>query len=236
MLRKELLSKNKDIFVAAGKALDQYAKKECKVLVVANPANTNCLVCAMNAPSIPRENFSALTRLDMNRARSMIAAKLSKNVGQVKNVVIWGNHSSTQVPDAFIATVESEGKEVSVSSALEADAETFLTTEFFKSVQGRGAAVIEKRGLSSALSAANAIKDHIRDWVLGTSEEELVSMAVISDGSYGVAKDIVFSFPVTCRGGKYSIVQGLTLHSRVKEAIKVTEKELLEEKEEALGH
>eukprot|EP01113_Clastostelium_recurvatum_P011603 TRINITY_DN1592_c0_g1_i3.p1 TRINITY_DN1592_c0_g1~~TRINITY_DN1592_c0_g1_i3.p1 ORF type:complete len:344 (+),score=141.33 TRINITY_DN1592_c0_g1_i3:51-1034(+) len=228
MERADLLKANAGIFKTQGAALDQYAKKTVKVLVVGNPANTNALITATCAPSIPKENFSALTRLDHNRARSQIALKLKTNISNVKSVIIWGNHSSTQYPDVSYATV---GKE-SVRSALKDD--DWIQGEFIKTVQQRGGAVIKARKLSSAASAAKAIVDHMRDWVSGTPEGEYVSMAVWSDGSYGVQAGLVYSFPVTCKGGKYTIVQGLEVSDFSRKKLKETEDELEQEKTTAL--
>eukprot|EP00485_Elphidium_margaritaceum_P015981 CAMPEP_0202726500 /NCGR_PEP_ID=MMETSP1385-20130828/184643_1 /ASSEMBLY_ACC=CAM_ASM_000861 /TAXON_ID=933848 /ORGANISM="Elphidium margaritaceum" /LENGTH=358 /DNA_ID=CAMNT_0049392721 /DNA_START=98 /DNA_END=1175 /DNA_ORIENTATION=- len=257
MQRKDLLAKNAPIFIAMGQALDKYAKKTVKVVVVANPANTNCLIAATNAPSIPKENFCALTRLDQNRAKSQIAAKLQvksndvKNIviwgcvdptgseraksqiaaklqvksNDVKNIVIWGNHSATQVPDVNNATVN--GK------AVELDAK-YLKDEFVPCVQKRGAAIIKARGFSSALSAANGAKDCMRDWVQGTPQGETVAMAVYSDGSYGIEKGIFYSFPCTTKDGAFTIVTDYKVTDDIKTLMKASEKELLEEKSEAL--
>jgi len=225
MQRKDLLAKNAPIFIAMGQALDKYAKKTVKVVVVANPANTNCLIAATNAPSIPKENFCALTRLDQNRAKSQIAAKLQVKSNDVKNIVIWGNHSATQVPDVNNATVN--GK------AVELDAK-FLKEEFVPCVQKRGAAIIKARGFSSALSAANGAKDCMRDWVQGTPQGETVAMAVYSDGSYGIEKGIFYSFPCTTKDGAFTIVTDYKVTDDIKTLMKASEKELLEEKSEAL--
>lgn len=235
MLRKDLLAKNKPIFVAAGEALGKYAKPDVKVLVVANPANTNCLVASKNAPNIPKENFTALTFLDMNRARAQLALRIGCPVSQVKNAIIYGNHSKTQVPDAFSALyTDASGQSKPVSQVINDDG--WLKSKFMEIVQTRGASVIQARGLSSAMSAANAIKDHLHAWFVGTPDGEVVSMGVYSDGSaYGVASDIVFSFPVTCSKGKYTIVKDMTIQPDLKEFVSATEKELLEEKAEALA-
>jgi malate dehydrogenase len=235
MERKDLLEKNRPIFVAAGEALEKYADRNVKVLVVANPANTNCLVALKHAPSIPRTNFTAMTRLDSNRAQNQIAARVGVPSVRVKNVLIWGNHSVTQVPDATFASVDIEGKE-SVSAPAAVNDDAWLSGEFQTTVQKRGAAVIAARGLSSAMSAANAAKDHMRDWVQGTAPGQYVSMSVITDGNpYGVAEDIIYSFPCTTRNGEWTIVRDLAVTDRVKELMKKTETELLEEKSEALG-
>jgi len=232
MERKDLLSANVKIFKVQGEALNNHAKKDVKVLVVGNPANTNALVCSHYAPSIPKENFSAMTRLDNNRARAQIAAKCGVAVENVKNVIIWGNHSSTQFPDARNAKVIIGGVEKSVYDVINNDA--YLKGEFLDTVQKRGAAVIAARKMSSAMSAAKAACDHVRDWWLGTSEGEFVSMGVISDGSYGVAKDIIFSFPVQIQNKQWKIVQGLQVDDFARGKLDVTGKELLEEKGEAM--
>eukprot|EP01083_Nonionella_stella_P097146 273075_1 len=226
MLRKDLLAKNAPIFKSMGQALEKNAKKTCKVVVVANPANTNCLICATNAPSIPKENFCALTRLDYNRARNQIAQKLGKKSPSVKNIVIWGNHSKTQVPDVSNASVCDK------PAVDQLDAK-YLTDEFIPLVQGRGKAIIEARGQSSALSAANAAKDCLRDWVNGTPANETVAMAVYSDGSYGIEKGIFYSFPCMCKDGAYKIVTDYKVNDDIKALMKASEKELCEEKTEA---
>jgi len=229
MERKDLLMKNAAIFKEQGAALDQYAKKTVKVLVVGNPANTNAYLAMTNAPSIPRENFSALTRLDHNRAKAQIAARLGLPIGAVHNVVIWGNHSSTQYPDVSHGYVCGEnGNKTPIKDAIKDHA--WLQGEFITIVQQRGAVIIKARKLSSAASAAKAIIDHMRDWVFGTPEGEYISMAVCSDGSYGVPKDLIYSFPVICKGGKYSIVQGLSIDDFSRSKMDLTAKELEEEK------
>uniref|UniRef100_A0A0K8TST5 Malate dehydrogenase n=1 Tax=Tabanus bromius TaxID=304241 RepID=A0A0K8TST5_TABBR len=232
MERKDLLAANVKIFKVQGQALNKYAKKDVKVLVVGNPANTNALVCSHYAPSIPKENFTAMTRLDQNRAKAQIASKLGIAVDNVKNVIIWGNHSSTQFPDVCNATATVDGVKKSVNEAIGNAA--YLQNEFVVTVQKRGAAVIAARKMSSAMSAAKAACDHMHDWWNGTNPGDFVSMGVISDGSYGAPKDVVFSFPVEIRNGKWSIVQGLQLDDFAKSKLQVTGKELLEEKEEAM--
>ncbi|XP_055639573.1 malate dehydrogenase, cytoplasmic [Toxorhynchites rutilus septentrionalis] len=233
MERKDLLSANVKIFKVQGEALNNYAKKDVKVLVVGNPANTNALVCSHYAPSIPKENFTAMTRLDQNRAQAQIAARLGVGISKVKNVIIWGNHSSTQYPDAKNATVELDGAQKSVVEAVANN--SYLNEEFVEIVQKRGAAVINARKMSSAMSAAKAASDHMRDWFAGTKDGEYVSMGVVSDGSYGTPKDIVFSFPVHIKSGKWEIVQGLSVDDFARGKLDVTAKELLEEKEEAMA-
>lgn len=232
MERSELLEKNAGIFKVQGKALDQYAKKTVRCLVVGNPANTNCLILQHFAPSIPKKNFSALTRLDHNRAKAQIALRLNLPVSAVKNTCIWGNHSSTQYPDVNHATVTlADGSAKSVREAVGND--QFLNTEFITTVQKRGAAIIAARGLSSALSAANAIVDHVRDWFLGTKDGEFVSMAVPSDGSYGIQEGVIYSYPVTCKNGEFQIVQGLTIDEFSRAKMDATDKELRDEKKDA---
>jgi len=227
MERKDLLACNVKIFKVQGQALDQFAKKSVKVLVVGNPANTNAIIMQYYAPSIPKENFSAMTRLDQNRARAQLAAKCGVGVEKVEKCIIWGNHSSTQFPDAFHATVD--GKPV--PQVIGDDA--WLKETFIPTVQKRGAAVIAARKLSSAMSAAKAASDHMKDWFQGT--DQWVSMGVASDGSYGTPKDVMFSFPCTCKDGKWSIVQGLDIDEFSKGKLEATGKELLEEKDEALA-
>jgi malate dehydrogenase len=237
MERKELLQINKKIFVATGEALKKYADPNVKVLVVANPANTNCLVALNNAaPAIPSENFTAMTRLDANRAQAQVAKKLGlKSSSEVSDIIIWGNHSSTQVPDAAHAKVAGQDKSAGDLIKSQAGGDEWLSGEFVTTVQKRGAAIIAARGLSSAMSAANAAKDHMRDWYKGT--DGVVSMAVLSDGThYDVAPGIVYSFPVKIdASGKYTIVDGLQLDEKTKALLKNTEKELQEEKAEAFA-
>ncbi|ERE92520.1 malate dehydrogenase, cytoplasmic-like protein [Cricetulus griseus] len=232
MERKDLLKANVRIFKAQGAALEKYAKKSVKVIVVGNPANTNCLTASKSAPSIPKENFSCLTRLDHNRAKSQIALKLGVTAEDVKNVIIWGNHSSTQYPDVNHAKVKLQGKEVGVYEALKDD--SWLKGEFISTVQQRGAAVIKARKLSSAMSAAKAISDHIRDIWFGTPEGEFVSMGVISDGnSYGIPDDLLYSFPVVIKDKSWKFVEGLPINDFSREKMDLTAKELAEEKETA---
>jgi len=229
MERKDLLAANIKIFKAQGAALDQHAKKSVKVLVVGNPANTNALICSKYAPSIPKENFSAMTRLDQNRAKSQIAVKLGVGCAEVKNVIIWGNHSSTQFPDAKHATVG--GKPV---PEVLGDA-NWLQGDFVSTVQKRGAAVIAARKLSSAMSAANAACDHMRDWFNGTAAGEFTSMGVFSDGSYNVPEGIMYSYPVTIADGKWSIVKDLPIDDFAKSKMAATAEELVSERADALS-
>ncbi|MFN8041667.1 MAG: malate dehydrogenase [Acidimicrobiales bacterium] len=203
MERKDLLEANGAIFTVQGKALSDNAAPDIKVLVVGNPANTNSLIAMNNAPNIPNERFTAMTRLDHNRAIAQVALKTGTTVNDVKKMTIWGNHSATQYPDLFHAEV---------NGTIAADAigdQGWIESTFLPTVQQRGAAIIEARGLSSAASAANAAIDHVRTWALGSAEGDWVSMAIPSDGSYGVPEGLISSFPVTCSGGAYSIVQGL---------------------------
>jgi len=236
MERKDLLAANAKIFKEQGSALDQYAKKTVKVLVVGNPANTNALIAAQCAPSIPKENFTALTRLDHNRAQAQIALKLQEKTGgivsaqDVSNVTIWGNHSSTQYPDAWKATYNSD----TASKLLEND--DWLQNEFITTVQKRGAAIIAARKFSSAMSAAKAICDHVRDWWCGTDSKSWVSMAVWSNGnSYGIPEGIIYSFPCTCKDGKWEVVNGLDISDFSREKMDATAKELVEERGEAFS-
>lgn len=233
MERKDLIAKNAAIFGEQGEAIEKYASKNIKVLVIANPANTNCLLLRSKAPSIPAENFTALTFLDHNRARAQLAIKLGCSAGDIYKTCIWGNHSSTQVPDHTHGNVKIGGTTKSITEAVADD--EYLMGEFVKTVATRGAAVIKARQKSSAMSAANAIGDHIRTWlVTGSRADDFVSLAVVSDGSYGIAPGIVYSFPVTCPGdGTYAIVQGLEITPAKMEAMKASEAELIQEKADA---
>ena len=206
MERADLLSANGAIFTAQGKAISSSAADAVKILVVGNPANTNALIAQQSAPTLDPTQFTAMTRLDHNRAKAQLAAKAGATVADVTKMTIWGNHSATQYPDVFHA-------EVSGKPAFEAAGsdQTWLENDFIPTVQQRGAAIIKARGLSSAASAANAAVDHMRSWALGTAEGDWVSMAVPSDGSYGVPEGLVSGFPCTCSGGDYQIVQGLEL-------------------------
>ena len=229
MERKELIAKNVDIFKKQGQALNEVGSSKTKCVVVANPANTNCLALATNAPNIPKENFTCLTRLDMNRALSQIAEKASTRVYNVSNVVIWGNHSSTQYPDVNQGTIGGQ----SIRQFMKDD--EWLNGEFIKTVQQRGAAVIKARKMSSAMSAASGTVDHVRDWYLGTGSR-WVSMGVVSDGSYGVPEGLVFSFPVICENWNWKIIKNIPLDKFSGEKICATAKELTEERKEALGN
>ncbi|HBU01412.1 MAG TPA: malate dehydrogenase, partial [Acidimicrobiaceae bacterium] len=205
MERKDLLEANGGIFKPQGKALSDNAASDVKILVVGNPANTNALIAMNNAPNIPNERFTAMTRLDHNRAIAQVAAKTGTTVSDITKMTIWGNHSATQYPDLFHAEVKGQN-----AAALVND-QAWLENDFIPTVQQRGAAIIEARGLSSAASAANAAIDHMRTWALGSAKGDWASMAIPSDGSYGVAEGIISSFPVTCANGKYEIVQGLDI-------------------------
>lgn len=236
MDRADLLQRNAGIFKGQGEAMNKWAKRTCKTLVVGNPANTNALICSTYAPNIPKENFHAMTRLDHNRALSQLANKIGVPVSKVKNVVIWGNHSKTQYPDVNQAVVTDHpapGFDMPVRTAVDDD--EWCNGEFINTVQYRGAAIIKARGASSAASAANAALNHMRDLFLGTPPGVWVSMGVPSDGSYGVPKGIVYSFPCVTSGGNYKIVQGLKPNQFSQKLMKATADELLAEKGEALN-
>ena len=225
MERGDLLKDNGGIFAPQGKALNDHAADDIRVLVTGNPANTNALIAMHNAPDIPNERFNALTRLDHNRAISQLAAKLDVAVTDIKKMTIWGNHSATQYPDLF--NCEVNGK----NAAELVDDQTWLADTFIPTVAKRGAAIIEARGVSSAASAANATIDHMRDWVLDTPDGDWVSMSVPSDGSYGVAEGIISSFPCTVSNGEYSIVQGLEINEFSRGKIDASVAELVEERD-----
>ncbi|CAN5762475.1 malate dehydrogenase [soil metagenome] len=225
MERGDLLAANGAIFTVQGKALSESAKKTCKVLVVGNPANTNALIAMNNAPDLADEQFTAMTRLDHNRAKAQLAAKTGATVNDITQMTIWGNHSATQYPDLFHATVNGKNAAEAVGD------QAWLEGDFIPTVQKRGAAIIEARGASSAASAASAACDHMRDWVAGTPDGDWVSMAVPSDGSYGVAEGLISSFPVTTKDGKWSIVQGLELDDFSKGRIEASNAELAEERD-----
>lgn len=224
MLRKDLLEANSRIFSAQGAAINANAKKDCRVLVVGNPANTNALITMANAPDIKHGNITAMTRLDHNRAISQLATKTDAASSDVKKMVIWGNHSATQYPDISNTTVNGKPAKELVDDAWYRD--TFIPT-----VQQRGAAIIEARGASSAASAANAAIDHMHTWVMGTEADDWVSMAIPSDGSYGIPEGLIYSFPVTCSNGEYSIVQGLEIDDFSREKMDATAQELAEERD-----
>jgi malate dehydrogenase len=224
MERKDLLEVNAEIFATQGKALNAVARRDVKVLVTGNPANTNALIALKNAPDLKPENFSAMSRLDHNRAINQLAEKCGVLTTDVKNVIIWGNHSTTQYPDLNHAKIKGQ-------DALSLVEKSWFINDFIPTVQQRGAVVIQARGLSSAASAANAAVDQMRNWALGTAEGDWVSMGVLSDGSYGIAKDLIYSFPVTVVDGKASIVKGLAIDEFSKQRLKLSEFELKEERE-----
>jgi malate dehydrogenase len=226
MERKDLIEANAAIFSVQGKALNDHASRSVRVLVVGNPANTNSLIAQRNAPDLDPRQFTAMTRLDHNRAMAQLATRTGKHVTDVKGLCIWGNHSATQYPDLHDAQVAGQ-------PALGLVDREWYAGEFIPKVQQRGAAIIEARGASSAASAANAAIDHMRDWALGSSD--VVSMAVYSDGSYGVEKGLIYSFPVTCSNGDWQIVQGRQINDFSREKMKATEAELIEERD-AVAH
>lgn len=222
MERSDLLAANGGIFKVQGKAINDHAARDIKVIVVGNPANTNAWTCMKSAPDIAPTQFTAMTRLDHNRAKAQLAAKTGTAVSDIKKVTIWGNHSTTQYPDLSQATVA--GK-----AALSCVERPWYENDYIPRVAKRGAEIIDARGASSAASAANAALEHMRDWVLGTPEGDWVSMGIASDGSYGIEKGMMYSFPVTCAGGKYSIVQGLPVDEFSRKRMDATAAELKEE-------
>ena len=224
MERKDLLLANAQIFSAQGKALDAVADRGVRVLVVGNPANTNALIAMKNAPGLAPGNFTAMVRLDHNRALSQLAEKTGSHVTKLKRMTVWGNHSSTQYPDLHHATVD--GK-----PALSRVDQAWYREQFIPVVQQRGAAIIKARGASSAASAASSAIDHIRDWVLGTPEGDWVSMAVPADGSYGIPAGVIYGYPVTCANGRYQIVQGLAINEFSRDRMDATHRELTEERD-----
>ncbi|MTD44492.1 malate dehydrogenase [Conexibacter sp. W3-3-2] len=230
MERADLLEANGAIFKPQGEAINAGAADDIKVLVVGNPANTNALIAQANAPDVPKERFTAMTRLDHNRAIAQLAEKTGATVSDITNMAIWGNHSPTMFPDLYNAKVKGQNAFEAVGSDLDWYREIYQPT-----VGKRGAAIIDARGASSAASAASAAIDHIHDWVLGTPEGDWVSMAIPSDGSYGVAEGIISSFPVTCSGGEYSIVQGLEIPEFAQEKIDATVAELVGERDAVKG-
>ncbi|MEM7365833.1 MAG: malate dehydrogenase, partial [Pseudomonadota bacterium] len=223
MERKDLLEANGAIFSVQGKSLNDHAAKDVKVLVVGNPANTNCLIAQRNAPDLDASQFTAMTRLDHNRALTQLAQKTGKHVTEVSGMTIWGNHSATQYPDIFHADVAG----TAASDLVDQD---WVDSDFIPTVQQRGAAIIDARGLSSAASAANAAIEHMRDWVGGTGDA-WVSMAVYSDGSYGVEEGLIYSFPCRCAGGEWSIVTGLEISEYSQSKMSASEAELAEERD-----
>ncbi len=225
MERSDLLAANGGIFTGQGKALSDNANPDCKILVVGNPANTNCLIAMSNAPSIPDANFTAMTRLDHNRAKAQLAQKLGVSINDVSNMTIWGNHSATQYPDLFNAKVDG------ANAAEQVDDQEWLDGTFLPTVQKRGAAIIDARGLSSAASAASAAIDHMRDWAAETPSGDWVSMGIPSDGSYGAPAGIITSNPCTTSGGKYEVVQGLDINEYSQAKMEATWAELVEERD-----
>ncbi|MFT5720857.1 MAG: malate dehydrogenase [Motiliproteus sp.] len=225
MERKDLLEANAAIFSVQGKALNDHASRDVKVLVVGNPANTNALIAQKNAPDLDPGQFTAMTRLDHNRSAAQLANKTGKHVTDVKKVTIWGNHSATQYPDISNTTIAG----VAATDLVD---DSWYKETFIPEVQQRGAAIIKARGLSSAASAANAAAEHMRDWALGTAEGDWVSMAIPSDGNtYGIAEGLIYSFPVTCKDGKYQVVNGLEISAFSREKMTATEQELSEERD-----
>jgi len=227
MERRDLLEANAAIFSVQGKAIDDNAGKDIRVLVVGNPANTNALIAQRNAPRIDPRQFTAMTRLDHNRARSQLARRVGKTVNAVSNMTIWGNHSATQYPDLFNARVDGR-------VATELVDMDWYENDFIPAVQQRGAAIIAARGASSAASAANAAIDHMRDWALGTEGDDWVSMGVRSDGSYGIAEGLIYSFPCRCGDGEWEIVQDLEIGGFSRARMEATERELREERDAVL--
>ena len=223
MERKDLLEANAAIFSVQGKAINDHASRDVKVIVVGNPANTNALIAYRNAPDLDRGQFTAMTRLDHNRAMAQLANKTGKHSTDVQSMIIWGNHSATQYPDIHHCQVAGED----ATSLVDQD---WVVNDFIPTVQQRGAAIIKARGLSSAASAANAAIEHMRDWALGTNGQ-IVSMAIPSDGSYGIEEGLIYSFPVTCENGQYSIVQGLEINDFSRDLMDKTAAELTEERD-----
>ena len=228
MERSDLLIGNAEIFSIQGKAINTYANHNIKVLIIGNPANTNALITMSNAPNIDPKSFTAMTRLDHNRALAQLARKTQTHVRDINKLIIWGNHSTTQYPDVHHTTINDQ-------SALGRVNQNWIENIFIPTVQNRGAEIIQARGLSSAASAASAAIDHVKDWTFGSADNDWVSMAVSSDGSYGVAKGIVYSFPVVCANGSYNIVQGLDINEFSRGYMSTTETELLGERK-AIEH
>ena len=228
MERKDLLEANAAIFSTQGKAINDNASRDIKVLVVGNPANTNALIAQRNAPDIDPRNFTAMMRLDHNRSLSQLASKTGKHNTDVKNMIVWGDHSATQFPDLHHATVAG-------TPAMELVDQEWYENDFIPTVQQRGAAIIKARGLSSAASAANAAVDHMRDWALGSKEGDYVSMGIYSDGSYGIEEGLMYSFPCVCKDGQWEIIQGLENNEFSLGKMKATEQELKEERD-AVAH
>jgi len=228
MERKDLLLANAQIFSAQGKALNDVAARDVRVLVVGNPANTNALIAMRNAPSLKPQSFTAMTRLDHNRALSQLAEKTGHHVNNIQKMIIWGNHSATQYPDINHCFVKGQPARSLV------DAE-WIEKTFIPTVQQRGAAIIKARGASSAASAGSAAIDHVRDWFRGSAQGDWVSMGILSDGSYGIPEGVIYSYPVVCRGGRYDIVQGLAIDENSRKRLDATHQELLEERDGVKG-
>jgi malate dehydrogenase len=224
MERKDLLEINGEIFAAQGKALDEVADRDVKVTVIGNPANTNTLITMKNAPGLNPYNFSAMMRLDHNRALSQVAMKITKSVSDISKMVVWGNHSSTQYPDLSFAETDS----LSISTLI--NNQEWIENYFIPTVQGRGMSIIKARGLSSAASAANAAINHVHDWVFGTKKNDWTSMGIPSDGTYGIPEGVIYSYPVVCENGSYKIFQGLEINEFSKRRMKITYEELVEER------
>src|SRR4051794_32257218 len=225
MERSDLLEANGGIFKPQGQALNDHAADDVRILVVGNPANTNCLIAKSHAPDIPADRFTAMVRLDHNRAVAQLARKAGVTVSDITNMTIWGNHSTTQYPDVFHAKVKGQNAAEVVND------QEWLENDFIPTVSKRGAAIIEARGASSAASAANAAVEHVHDWVLGTSSDDWVSMAIVSDGSYGVDEGLISGFPVTCSAGSYQVVQDLEIDDFSRSRIQATVDELKEERD-----
>jgi malate dehydrogenase len=224
MERKDLLLANAQIFSAQGRALDEVAHRDVRVLVVGNPANTNALIAAANAPGIARNNFTAMMRLDHNRSLAQLAERTGTHTSAIRRMVVWGNHSATQYPDISGCTIAGRPAPELIEAA-------WYREQFIPTIQQRGAAIIKARGASSAASAASAAIDHMRDWARGTADGDWVSMAIPSDGSYGIPEGVIYSYPVTCRDGRYTIVQGLAVSAFSRERMDATHRELLEERD-----
>ncbi len=229
MERKDLLEANGKIFGPQGKALSDNASRDVKVLVVGNPANTNCLIAMKNAPNLKPSNFTAMMRLDHNRSLTQVAQKVGKPVASVKKLHVWGNHSSTQYPDVFTAEVDGQKVWPMIND------QKWLEGEFIPRIQKRGAEIIDARGLSSAASAANAAIEHVRDWVSGTRDGDWVSMGIASDGSYGIPEGVMYGYPATCKDGKFEIVKGIEVSEFSRGRMQATLKELTEERD-AIKH
>lgn len=223
MERKDLLQTNGEIFREQGRALNQVVKRDAKILVVGNPANTNTLITMKNAPDLSPENFSGMLRLDHNRALSQVAMKLNQPVSHIRKMIVWGNHSSTQFPDLSHAEIDHQ-KVINLIKD-----QTWVENSFIPTVQNRGAVVIEARGLSSAASAANAIIDHMRDWIFGTRDDDWITMGILSDGSYKIPEGVIYGFPVVCKNGRREIVQGLEISPFSRTRLDIAYDELTQE-------